>query len=549
MEGNRPLITASKLWQGFCPVSAPLHYSVVRRETYSDVSFSYATFTALEAEDGKVRASVVIAESKKPATAPRPAILYLADYSTVASQMMMLNFASRGYVVFALNYSGQCADEEFYTTFPDSLSYGDFKNAGDRLDTANHGADGTCGFLWARIARRAITLIESYPHIDLAQINLLANKRGANVGWMVAGTDDRIAGFVPTFLAHEHVPVEITQSKERDQWMMACTIGAYARAVKCPVLFAGSTNSRFTAFEKLSDSFSVLPKSTFRAATITPLTAKKLSYASLNTIDKFLSSPANFVAAPDFKAVAIPKGISIKGSILRDDNIKRVSAYHAAQNVSPRFRNWARTSIEIRDSGNFSEEIVIHSPQHMLVYLEVEYKDNSITATFPKLVLNPDADEPVTKKVKRTNIIYERKSGTTGFVAENKHAQMFLEDNCMFVAKGPDELFGITASEGDLSTYTFADPRCRGQEGDLLRFDVASDTIRELVIMLHAEENGQISNHYANVPLTAGVWQKFTLAASDFKTREGIPLASWKHVKKTTFRDAAGIYLNNILWV
>jgi hypothetical protein len=130
MDKNRPLLTATKLWQGFCPQSLSLNYSINSRMQDGDVSFSHASFNAFETEDGRVRAAVTVAEKSVDVPSLRPAILYLADYNTTPSRELMINFAQRGYLFFALNYSGESSGDTHFTVYPPSLDYGNFEKAG-----------------------------------------------------------------------------------------------------------------------------------------------------------------------------------------------------------------------------------------------------------------------------------------------------------------------------------------------------------------------------------------------------------------------------------
>ena len=546
MSDTSQLVTASQLWQDFDPLACPLEYSVVKKVSENGVAFTSVVFTALSAQDGKVRAVVTVAESLTRPN-PKPSILYIPDYGKASKKALLEHFANIGYRVFALNYGGAAPGEEFYTKYPPSLSHGEYAKAADRLNTANHGAQGASPFLWAQVARRAITLIQEYPGTQTKTLAVIGNKSGANIAWQVAATDNRVTAFVPSFVAHQPISFDAELPRERQQWYMAQECGVYAKMLKCPVLFVGAANSFYTPIETLPKTFELLPEATKRAYAIAPLMNKKISAEVLSAIDVFVKG-----------ALPKPPQISVLGnsvSILVDNpkNVKSAAVLYAVADNQPSFRNWERIPVTPDTKGAAAAAISNHADTSVLAYAEVHYSGGYMLTSLPVEFVPPypqNAAKNPGKVKKRVNIIYERKMGLAGFIAESDDAPFFMESESVFIAVGPNELKGLTVKDGDLSTYALSDPVFRGHDGDLLRFDAASFEAREANITLHVEtEDGEIQVFNAPFTLPGGEWQQFTFDISNFKNAQNVPLKCWSFVKKTTFPDAAGMFFNNILWV
>jgi hypothetical protein len=261
----------------------------------------------------------------------------------------------------------------------------------------------------------------------------------------------------------------------------------------------------------------------------------------------FIKSYKNYPQTP---TIAVNEGVTgavveISADIATYEPQNVTVSYAAVGNL-PSYRNWNRVGVPIDSGGLGIESLEIFEGEaEMLAYVSCYYKDGFFTSSLPVRYNHKGG----VSKIKSSHIIYERKMGLSGFVADTADNTFFLEDNCVLIKEGALDLAGITVLQGDLSTYVVGDERYKGHSGALLQFDVCPEESRGAEFAVYIEEDGKVEEFSVSYEVKGGEWQKRAFPCTDFKNAEKLPLKSWDGIKKASFKNAAGMLFNNILWV
>lgn len=78
------------------------------------------------------------------------------------------------------------------TSYPSDLSFARYPDCKARLDDIENTARNTPWFVWAKVARRAISLLQEQSIVSRDHIGVLGFGIGAQLSWMVTGTDKRV---------------------------------------------------------------------------------------------------------------------------------------------------------------------------------------------------------------------------------------------------------------------------------------------------------------------------------------------------------------------
>ena len=216
-------MTPIQMWEGYNPVKDPLETYIQKCNVLNDIAETEMYFTAESLKDGKIRVYSKMYAHKDWDTS-HPAVLFLSDLSTSSNYVEISEMlVEQGYVVFVVDYAGFMPDVENPTSFPDSLKYASFEEAKHNLKYMGESARQTPWFVWAKIARRAITLMEEQKIIDNEKINVVGFIHGAQLAWIVAAMDGRVNAAVPVMgCGHNSYgakEVSVLESEEECCWV------------------------------------------------------------------------------------------------------------------------------------------------------------------------------------------------------------------------------------------------------------------------------------------------------------------------------------------
>ncbi len=558
------LLSPVMLWRDF-NANEPLRESKIGEETYGDVVYSEMYFSGRETSAGRVRVFGVLARSKTATKkTQKGAILILPDMSETVNIEIMNVYVKQGYTVLMVDYRGQSSDVENYTKYPDAVSYANYKNVAQSVDGVPKTAKETCWYEWASVAKYAVSFLSSL--LEVENIGVIGIRNGANVGWILCGTDARVDCFVPLFGAgwrgyrgyFKNSDTEFRPGDDQLRFLAGIDAHAYAQYVKCPVFYMTATNSPDFDLDRSVDTMCRLGESTENYLNFSPMLRDVLNQSSKRNVDLFLAKnllnfKAVFPKEPTLSAI-VEDGVVTCDVELDFSDVKKpknVSVYIAEDGEDPSTREWKLMKPikgQREDKKSFTYDIFGNS-SFVNMFAVVEYR-NGVTLS----------SKVVCKKTELTGrrpikLLYSTKEKTGTFsvynVKEKALGSIFFEDgDAVSYKEGGNGIFGVSSDFG-LVTYKVNKRSVSVNDNTLFMLDVYCEEYTTLKVVLMIESSPNVINEFfVNVELKGGkIWQSVKLKAGDFKSESRISIKDYSNVVGMRLETAAPSVFNNILVV
>ncbi|HBF86664.1 MAG TPA: hypothetical protein DDW54_03185, partial [Clostridiales bacterium] len=260
MEKKSKFLTPKSLWEDF-DGGQPLKETKIDEMKYNGIVYEKYYFSGRETDTDRVRVFGLYVTPENGAK-KRNAVLYVPDVTDKVSYEVLNEYVAMGYSVLTVDLYGKREDEENYTRYPADVSYANYEERGRHLDYADSSAKETCEYEWTCALRYAINFLEQKN--AGAKIAAVGVKRGGNLVWQLAATDERLSCCAIMFGAgwsaydgiYKYSEEDIVMDEERRRFIAAVDAHAYAPYVNCPVLFLTSTNSDEYDFDRANDTLS-----------------------------------------------------------------------------------------------------------------------------------------------------------------------------------------------------------------------------------------------------------------------------------------------------
>lgn len=548
-------LTPTEVWEGFIPSQMNLETSIISAETANNLVCSKQYFTADESAQGRIRAFMEIYYDARWSD-KRAAVLLLSHYHRNNTGEIVRELVNEGYAVGVLDYCGAGGEEK--TAFPADLSYAVYPDCKNHLDTIETNARNTPWFVWSKIARRALCVLEQQNIVDAAHIGVIGFGIGAEIAWQVTGMDSRVKALVaidgggyrwakgnPRFTV-----ANVLRTDEERAYSTGVGAETYAKFVKCPVLYIASRTSHMTDIDRAGDILSLV-QSDCKQLLYTTASETQLTTTAAETLLGWLR--AHFVMSGNETFTPSAEFVNADGKLYL-----RMHTVHKAQKIEvfacygeelSAARHWT----EIKNPQKVDTHVyTINVPvfdlnEYIIAYATFTY-ENGNAISLPTMCVLPKkmgitSFDPIRESYR---IMYEGNMGIGSFASLTDDA--ILPDGTVLQAEGPFEIKGITATKGGLYFCRSAAEMKALDRTISLHFDVYSPTERELCINMYTFPEMKRFTAYAT--LDGGeFWQKLLLHSADFKSDEGKTLANFNDTKILVINDVAGIILNNFLWI
>ena len=545
-------MTPTEVWETFNPVKEPLETYVEKCQIKDEFMETDMFFTAETVKDGKVRTYCKMICNRNW-NEKHPVVLFLANLSEKINLEEIKNlFVMKGYVVFFLDYAGFFTQRETRTSFPDSLSYARFENTKNNLSYMGESARITPWFVWAKIVRRAITLIGEQNIADSEKINLVGYVHGAQLAWIVGAIDGRLHSVVPVmgcgYNAYEKREISLDSDEER-AWVSGICPETYAHFISCPVVYATSTNSLFANIDKANEIMSGIT-STTKFLSISPKTDKQLAKDCFEGLLKWADIAFNGEAPKMPSPVA---SFSVNGdslSLVVDvrQNCDCIETFISYDNVPAPIRDWFSLEQSSADGTVITYDVTPYDDTEKLyAFANVTY--DGIVVSTPVVTITKDKFSGVKvlpALVENNRIVYTNKKGIASFTPQT--SSVIVDEDNLKLKAGPFGIKGVTVDSGYLSTNKLMKSEFAKDKTSILKIDFYSPAERDIRIQLYSIYSG--ASYVAKCSLKGGErWQKVLLSSSDFKSDDGKPLGVFSDTQITVFKNVAGVILNNIIWI
>lgn len=549
------IVTPQTLWKDFDPYALDLEISLIS-DGRSDHLFSQYRFTALEQPDGKVRVAVEVLCPLEEVS--NKTILVIGEYSKPTSRELLEDIVSNGYCVVSPDISGVSS---FKTEFPESLSFGEYWIAGDRLNRIVTTPYETNQFLYSRIIKRTIAFIEKMkPDTELVILTL---GDSSEIGMQVVGTGTEVLGLALFNGSgyREYLSInrfgetsDLHLTEERMSWLSSAAAVAYAKNIKIPTLIAIGTNAKKTDIDRVRNLQGLFPEN--KITTIfSPGAGDFLDFPAYNSFKSWLSSVFNGYPVPlrpELK-IRINEESKIYFDIDCDPSsiIDSVTVYYNSGEYNHTLRDWRKVkalSISYNEYIASPETYIETDP--LFVFAEVKYTNGFVISSLVEHIELKDYDvcpAEDTGRSKKIVVVYNTTEGIDKFVEEHNGQVLFGEG--IFMTTTLSGAKGIASHTEGLKTYRF-DTSGIEDNSKILQIDLCSPEgiVAEVVLSCLIEK--EIFEYKANKQLKADntLFIDYQFSIQDFKDSNMKPLTKWSTVKALAIKGR-NLVVGNILFI
>lgn len=546
------ILTPISLWKDFDD-SLPLKDIVINTYKSDTVNFSNIYFSGRKVDKNRVRIYGVYAE---PSSAPKGTILIIPDVSDSVDREMVFHFAKQNYAVLSIDIKGNNDVDNNFTKYPQEISYANYKLCGRTFDYCDKSAKETCWYEWTAVARYGVSFLKNkFPNLN---VGVLGIKNGANVGWMLAGTDNRISGctflYGAGWLAYKGIyknsDLELQTNDERYRFLAGIESQTYAPFIECPIMYISSTNSKNFDVERAVDT--ILRVKDQNKCWFNFITTVKdcLDEHCLNTIDYFFNK---FIGNADIYMPKTPEiSMKIDGDDLvfevdYDDSLEVDGIYvlSSSNDINPETRVWYNvppTAINKKGKTQFIRRIFGQS-FFEISYVAIKYKCGVTISSkfkFEKTDIKGVSKIP--------GIMFSSSKLHSNFIVEDIKTSLmgnvFPVDKLYTIKKGPVNIWGIF-SENTLTSYAIKKLSGYLSDESFIKFDVYTKFYEELSVKICTEDG--LCFKYV-VKLKGGdFWKSIMIEISDFKDENGVSIKDYSKILSISLSSVGSFMVNNFI--
>lgn len=550
------------IWQGYDPNAEALEVEEKGiDETASGIRRSVYVYTALTADDGKVRVQTEVFRGEK-ATDESAVILIVQEYHRPPEREFLNALAAEGYIVVVPDISKVSSGT--LTEFPSSYAYGEFARAGDHIRKVLPTAKETSQYLYSVMIKRAITFVKR--NLSDGKLVLMGMGDAVEVEMQVAGSGgecDAIAclngaGYREYIRRNRFggESDEIVMDEERMCWLTGVASVAYAKYIKVPTFIALGSNARRSDIDRLSNLKALLVSDSVHIV-ISPRAGDFLLPEAYRSLLIWLHAVSSDTTAelPDIPDIDVRVNEDGKPYFDVDCDtasmIKEVKVYYACKDYNHEVRDW-------KEAGSFTvsyNEYIASAESYdekepLFAFASVEYENGFTLSSIVEYAelkgypVKPSED----KATGRIVVVYQAGDGESGFVEDYDGA--VLMHNGMKEVVTSKGMRGLTSEYGGLRTYHFQ----AGDDADnsrILKLEFASETGCELTVSLIGISSEGATEYVAHdrIHETKGLFVASQFTLGDFKDPVSLKSpASWSDVRVLVIRGD-NLVVGNILFI
>ncbi len=561
------ILTPSAIWGDFNITETP-SVKIVGEKMQGDTVLTRILIDGRTTENGTVKIYGVVARSIQVAV--MPAVLIVQDVKNPSDDDLAVEFAKRGYYALSIDIAGYGDDREFYTIYPDDVSYSNYYYVKDNLYEVVGDVKKTCWYEWTAVVKYAIAYLKGQSCVT--KIGGVGIAESATPLWQVAATEDTLSASVFVMNAgwrayDKNFKFGSNGAPQFSENMMKYVAGvepqSYSSHVKCPSLLLCAANSKEYDLDRSYDTIARIDADVYTAVDYSVSFAEHLESSALNDIFLFFGE---FLINAKKRTGLLPDEVGVKcdfaDGILETEvscdekNLREVSLYIAEETPNPALRTYRKLSKYVQtENGNYKFTFTpYHESGIVFLFARVKYKNGfSVSSN----VAAKRFKETDVKFGHKENIVYSGRisNAESVFVAgfDGKELNSFRmekdESNQVTVSKGPMDIDGVFAENG-LTTFKVNAKRDKPNDDALLMFDSYLVADGTLTVKLVTDIEGSPTEYSTTINLNGGnVWHNVKLEKSRFKTEEGRILKSYEKVNSLSFKCSGKYLINNVLWV
>ncbi|MCM1306139.1 MAG: hypothetical protein NC037_05340 [Bacteroides sp.] len=548
-------LTPTEVWNKFDPTAVVLDSSTTSTETDGN-SVCVKQYFSVSAS-AQTRLYMEIYYDLRW-TDPRPALLLIESYRNRDNRAMAKKLMENGYIVGLIDYCGGIVDGEDKTELSSNLSFAAYPECQNDVDVIKKNARNSAWFVWSKISRYALTVLELLPIVDKTHVGVIGFGEGAHIAWQVAGIDNRVRSLVAVGDTGYHWAkgrarfLDTGALNTDEDLVFSSGVGAetYAKSIHCPTLLVVAKSAYTTDLDRAGDILELV-QSDCKHLLITNGNDIQLTKAAFESMLNWLHR--NFVNPPVALVNPSVSFENVDGKLyMRLDsvyNAKELLVFICYGEPRSNARHWERVEdLQKVDTQLYTAAIPVYDADELVVvYSTIIYDDDSVAST-PTFGVVPSklGVKSIAPLRDSYRILYDTSMGIGSFSGLTK--DLILDEDSIVLEDGPFDIKGITAKRGGLSICRSAAEMKAVDRTNTFHFDAYSPVEREIRVNMYAAPD--MKRYTATVHLDGGeFWQKVLLQITDFKSDEGRTLAQFNSSKIIAIPDTNEVLLNNFLWI
>lgn len=546
--------TAREIWEDYNPYLLPLDCSTVYTEQEDNLVKRAVSFTVEATQRSKLLMGMQLFYDKRWAD-KRAVVLLIPDLESGDINEIVGALVEEGYVVGVPDYAANRTES---TSYPAELGYAKYPDCQSKLTVIETDAKATPWYVWCKVMRRAINVLVTLPQVDEERIGVIGIGVGANIAWMLAGTDKRIKALVPIcgggylwaldrprFL-HDNAPATDMESA------FSTGVGAetYARFVTCPTFYITSRVSQTVDVDRAGDIMSFV-KTDNSQMLIMSSVGTQITRKAFNAMLSWFRSDITFDedTSPDYDASFENREGMLYFRFHTGRSADSADVYISYGEPSSAARNWIKLNNPQRTAPHeYILQIPVYEEDELIVaYANFSYSDGNIVSTPVKGIVPSDIGVKASeKKMPSSRILFDSSMDPGIFLAVTN--DIIQPDGVLQLRNGPFDIKGITIDKGSLTLCRNSHEMEARDRLSALHFDACSKEERELIVSMYSYP--EMKKYSSKVWLKGGdFWQKVLLECSDFKSAENMTLPRFNDTKIMSLVDVNGVLFNNFVWI
>ena len=558
------ILTPTSIWKNFT-IPNGIGAQIIDTEKSGGITTSRMMIEGRVVEDGAVQIYAELSRNEKLATCP--VVLLLEDFSINKDRTLIKDLVKKGFAVLAVDIEGEKEGKEFFTLYPESISYAKLENVKDALYEVKDNAVATCWYEWCAVLRYALKYLKEQKWVS--KVGGFAFSDVATALWHLAGTDESLdcavfglnAGWQGYKGLHKFSgEVEPQFTDEMYMFIAGVDAQSYAMRVTCPTLLLCATNNDKFDVDRACDTLAKMPEGVYRAVHYSINYIDRIDHDAYNNatmfFDKFLQQNQDLILPNDMeiKADIVDGKIEIEINTEETD-IEEMSIYVAQEYSTPKLRGWHKIALEKQSDGKYCASYLPYAESELfMLFATLEYKNGYIICT--NIIGKRFNENEISKTYKNTILFSSRKENAHTIFApaypaqENPDKVNVFDKGKVFIKKGPMGIEGVGSNCGLLS-FIIGSKKYKPNDGAMFMIDVYAKEKATLTIKLITDYFGNKTEYLSNTNILGGdVWHNVQIDMNKFKTIEGMPLKEYDKVEaiEIDVKDCEFL-INNALWV
>ncbi len=559
------ILTPLTIWGDFKITSKP-EAELIEEKTRGDVTLSRIKIDCRVTENGQVKAYGVIA--RKTGNNVLPAVLILSDVKNGLDESTAIELAKRGFLALAVDLRGKIDGEEYYTEYPDDISYANFSEANDGLKSIEGDATETCWYEWTAVAKYSAEFLKNQPCVN-AVVGLGIGS-GAGVLWQAVANAPAFSASAFVLDAGWKAYEKIYKFGDDNEphfgddvlkYVAGVDPASYAKHVKCPCLMLSATNSAEYDCDRAYDTVSRISEKAYRAVDYAVGSLGKIDRNALERISTFFGA---FTDRENVERTVLPGEPEIKCDVSDGEikievavdkkGVEDVAVFASEQITAPRGRTWIKlVDGKKGKSGKYNFTYRPYGKSQIATFFAKATYQNGFSLC-SNIIAKRFSENDVLASHKEKIIYTGRKEGAesafTSLPLEGEEKVWLESDkNAVTVKKGPMSIDGVTA-KGGLLTFKMQAEKYMPDDDALLMLDLFVKENSAFTVRLITDYFGERTVYSATQSVKGGkIWNNLKFEMAKFKTAEGRNLKSYQSVNAIEFSSDGEFLLNNVLWL